>query len=146
MNEMTNPRIPEFMASDKLQQWQKDTIRHSWTPTFVICSPEGGPVNPQSFGLIGYISILLWLGMIGLMVLQEVKKPRRWFCHIALIVGLVALVCAKVNSHSHVNRLEIDRSEQIAEQQARQEAARKAAIEARGDEVSQVRVCRRWSG
>lgn len=91
------------------------------------------------FNTFGYLSIALWLTMLALWVLHSVKKPRRWLCHYALIAGLLAFACAKVNSVTYVNRIQIDRSEQIAEAQARMEAARRKAEEERADDVAQIR-------
>ena len=91
------------------------------------------------FSTWGYVSIGLWLAVPLLWAVHAVRRPRRWLCHYAVILALVGLVCAKINSETHVNRIQIDRSEELAAAQARQEAARRAAEEARGGEVAQVR-------
>ena len=99
------------------------------------------------FSTIGYASIAVWACMPMLWLLHALRRPRRWpgqwLCHIALVMGIVALVLAKVNSNSYVNRIQVDRSEQIAaqmaRQQARQEKARQAAQAARAEGVAQIR-------
>lgn len=96
-------------------------------------------MNWDVFSTIGYVSIALWLCMPLLWLLHMLIRPRRWLCHIALVFGIAALVLAKINSHTHVNLIRVDRSEQIAEQLALQERARQAAIDERGGEVAQIR-------
>lgn len=96
-------------------------------------------MNPQIFSTIGYVSVLLWLGMLLLWAVHAVRRPRRWLCHVALVVGLAALVCAKTNSMTHVNRIQVDRSEELAAAQKLQEEVRKAREKARAEDVAQVR-------
>jgi len=96
-------------------------------------------MNPQLFSTIGYVSVALWVAMLLLWGLHAVVRPRRWLCHVALVVGVAAYVLAVVNSRTHVNRVQVDRSEELAAAQARQEAARKVAEAARAGEVAQVR-------
>jgi len=96
-------------------------------------------MNPGVFSFWGYLSILLWLAVPALWVLHHMRRPRRWLCHFAVIVALAAWLFAKINSETYVNRIQIDRSEEIAAAQARQEAARRAAEESRAGEVAQVR-------
>lgn len=91
------------------------------------------------FSLIGHASVILWLSMLVLWVAHALRRPRRWWCHLALVAGLLALVCAKINSSTYVNRIQIDQSEQIATEQARRDAARKAAEDSRKGEVAQIR-------
>ncbi|MFO7822081.1 MAG: hypothetical protein R6V56_08535 [Lentisphaeria bacterium] len=95
------------------------------------------PIN--LFNTFGYLSIVLWLTMLLLWALHFIRRPRRWLCHVALVVGLLAFICAKINSVTHVNRIQIDRSEQIAEAQARMDAARRKAEKAQADDVAQIR-------
>lgn len=96
-------------------------------------------MNWAIFSWIGYVSVGLWLCMPLLWLWHEWRRPRRWLAHVALGVGLVALALATVNSRSYVNRIEVDRSEQIAEQQARAQQRRKAAEDQRAEEVAGVR-------
>lgn len=96
-------------------------------------------MTTQLFSFWGYASVLLWLAVLVLWALHAVLRPRRWLCHIAVLVAIVALAFAKLNSVTYVNRIQIDRSEELEAARARQEAARKAAEQARADEVAQVR-------
>ncbi|MDT8390932.1 MAG: hypothetical protein RRC34_10535 [Lentisphaeria bacterium] len=96
-------------------------------------------MNLQIFSPIGYVSVLLWLAMLALWAAHALRRPRGWWCHLALAAGLLALICAKINSTTYVNRIQVDQSEQIAAEQARRDAARKAAEDARKGEVAQIR-------
>lgn len=91
------------------------------------------------FNIFGYLSVLLWVSMLVLWALHFLRRPRGWLCHCALALGLLALLFATINSKTYVNRIRIDYSEQIAEAQARQQAARQAAEKARSEEVAQIR-------
>ncbi len=95
-------------------------------------------MNWEIFSLAGYVSIAVWLCMPLLWLVQMLWRPRRWFCHIALVLGVAAFVLANVNSQTHVNRIQVDRSSQIAEQLARQEQARKAAADERAGQAAQI--------
>jgi hypothetical protein len=104
-------------------------------------------MNWNSFGIIGYLSVLLWVCVPLLWVLHRIKgNSSRWLCPIALLVALLAFAFAKVNSETHVNRIEPDRSEMVAEVQAREEAKRKAAEDSRGEDVADIRFAEDASG
>lgn len=96
-------------------------------------------MNWQLFSTIGYISVGLWLLVPVLCVLHQLIRPRRWLAHIAVAVSVAALVLAEVNSNSYVSRIQVDMSEQIAEQMSRQAMARQAALDERSKEVADVR-------
>jgi len=93
----------------------------------------------QIFSLIGYASVLLWIVGLVLCVRHFMRRPRRWLCHAAVVVLLVALGFANINSDRHVNRIQVDQSEAMAAAQARQEKARRMAEEERAGEVAQIR-------
>ena len=61
-------------------------------------------------------------------------------------LALVSFVFAKINSETHVNRIEPDRSGQMAEMQAKEEAKRKAVEDGRGEDVAQIRFAEDASG
>lgn len=103
-------------------------------------------MTPQLFSFWGYLSVGLGLAVPLLWLLHKLFRPRRWLCHYAVVVAVVALVCATINSRAYVNRIQIDRSEQLAAIQAKQEAARKAAEAARSDDVAQVRFAEDGAG
>lgn len=96
-------------------------------------------MNWNSFNALGYLSVILWIAVPVLWVLHARMKPRRWLVHVSLLVALLALVFAKINSKTHVNRIQQDMSEQLAAVRAEQEAKRQAELDARGDEVAQIR-------
>ena len=74
-----------------------------------------------------------------LWVVYAITGPRRWLCPIALILAIAALFLAKYNSKNYVNLIQPDRTEEIAAQQAREEASRKALEDMPGRDVSDVR-------
>jgi hypothetical protein len=91
------------------------------------------------FNQAGYISVLLWVMVPILWVVYAITGPRRWLCPIALILAIAALFLAKYNSKNYVNLIQPDRTEEIAAQQAREEASRKALEDMPGRDVSDVR-------
>ncbi|MBT8038216.1 MAG: hypothetical protein KJO21_11790 [Verrucomicrobiae bacterium] len=91
------------------------------------------------FSHAGWISVLVWLIVPLCWVVYSIKGPRRWLCPIGLGLAIVALVLAKDNSKNYVNLIQPDRSAEIAAQQERQEASRKALQVSRGSELSDVR-------
>jgi len=103
-------------------------------------------MNWAMFNWVGYLSIGLWLCMPLLWLLHERLRPRRWLGHIALGVGVVALVLATINSRTHVNRIAVDRSDQIEQQMTEQERIRRAAEEQRAGEAAQIRFAEDASG
>lgn len=95
-------------------------------------------MNSDYFNQAGWISVLLWLIVPVLWVAYSIRGPRRWLCPMALVLALLALGLAKNNSKNYVNLIQLDRSAEIAAQQERQEASRKALLESRGKDVSDV--------
>lgn len=100
----------------------------------------------DTFSIIGYVSVLLWLGVPALWMMHAKRRPRRWLCHAALVLALVAYILAKINSLTYVNRIELDQSAEIAATQAKLDAARKAAEESRGGDVAKIRFAEDASG
>lgn len=103
-------------------------------------------MNWEVFSTVGYVSVALWLCVPLLWLLHLLIRPRRWLAHIALVVGIGALVLATVNSKTHVGRIQVDRSAQIQEQMSRQAMARQAAEDDRADEVAPIRFAEDASG
>jgi hypothetical protein len=103
-------------------------------------------MNWNYFSLIGYLSVLLWVSVPVLWAMNRLRRTSRWLCPIALGVAVLAFAFAKVNSKTHVNRIEPDLSGQVAELQAREEAKRKAAEDGRGEDVAQIRFAEDASG
>ena len=96
-------------------------------------------MNWDSFNTLGYISVILWIAVPVLWFLHSRMRPRRWLCHIAALVALAAVLLAKLNSEHHVNRIQPDRTEQIAALEAEKEAKRQAALDSRGEAVADIR-------
>lgn len=95
-------------------------------------------MNWNYFNTLGYVSVILWISIPLLWFVHSRMKPRRWLVHIALLFGIVALVLAKINSSSHVERIQPDQTEQVAARQAEKEAKRQAALDSRGDDVADI--------
>lgn len=96
-------------------------------------------MNANFFSLYGYISVLLWLAVPVLWWLSWRRRQFRWICPAALVAALLALALAKINSETHVNRIQPDQSAQLEAARAKTEAKRKAMEATRGDEVADVR-------
>lgn len=96
-------------------------------------------MNWQVFSWIGYLSVFLWVGVPVLWVLHWWRRPRRWLAHVALAVGVVAFILARVNSASYVNRIEEDRSEQIARAAKAIEEEQKRKEEERSEDIADKR-------
>lgn len=100
-------------------------------------------MNGNSFSLLGYLSVLLW---IAVPLLWLMRKRSRWACPAALGLALVSLLLAKINSETHVDRIEPDRSAQVDDARAKEEAKLKAAEAQRGGEVANIRFAEDGSG
>ena len=96
-------------------------------------------MNSDFFNLAGYISVFLWGVVPILWVIYAITGPRRWLCPMALMLAIVAFFFAKHNSTNYVNLIQPDRSEEIAAQQAQEEASRQAIKDSRGKDLSDVR-------
>lgn len=94
--------------------------------------------NPEYFSSIGYLGVVLTVGALLLWFLYAMK-PSRISCLVALVFVIIAFVCARTNSKSHVNRIQPDRSEEITRRAAQEEARRRALLDNRGDEVAEIR-------
>ena len=94
--------------------------------------------NPEYFSSIGYFGVFLTGGALLLWICYIVK-PLRIASLVALGCVVVAFVCARTNSKTHVNRIQPDRSEELAKQVAQEEARKQALLDNRGDEVAQIR-------
>jgi hypothetical protein len=96
-------------------------------------------VNPQIFSVIGYVSVGLLLVLPVLWIIHWFRRPRGWLCYITLILALITFALAKINSTKHVNRIEEDRTEQIARTAAAIEKERKRKEAERAEDVADVR-------
>lgn len=96
-------------------------------------------MNPQLFSVLGYISVLLLPVLLLLWIWHWRSRPRRWLCYWALGLAVAIFVLAKINSVTHVNRIEEDRSEQIARAAAEIDKLRQRREAERSDDVADVR-------
>lgn len=103
-------------------------------------------MNWALFSLSGYISVGLWLSMPLLWAVHEWRRPRKWWCHVALIVGIGAYVLATIHSQTHISRIQVDHSQQVDDQMSQQQLARQAAQEQRAGEVAQIRFAEDAAG
>lgn len=95
-------------------------------------------INPEIFSEAGYVSVGLWVAMPLLWLLHWIIRPRRYLIHLAFVAGIAALVLATINSDNYVNRLQQDRSEEIARAQKAIEEARLRKEKERSKEVVSV--------
>lgn len=102
-------------------------------------------MNWNSFGIFGYLGVLASIGALACWFLHS-KKPSRRVCLAAFALAVAAFVLAKVNSTTHVNRIQPDLSEQIARSQALQQAAEQEMLKNREGEVADVRFAEDQSG
>lgn len=100
-------------------------------------------MNGNSFSLLGYLSVLLW---IGVPILWLLRKRSRWVCPAALVLALVSLLFAMINSKTHVNRIEADASAQVRSQSVTEDAKRKAIEQSRGGNVADIRFAEDGAG
>jgi hypothetical protein len=96
-------------------------------------------MNPQTFSVVGYVSVGAALLVPVLWLWHWRSRPRRWLCHWAVVLAVVALALAKYNSATHVSRIEVDKSEQIARARDAMEEDRKRKEAERADDVADVR-------
>ena len=102
-------------------------------------------MNWNSFGIFGYLGLLVSFGALACWIWHS-RKPSRRVVQLGFILAVAALVLAKVNSSTHVNRIQPDLSEQIAQSQALQKAAEAKLLQERGEEVADVRFAEDQSG
>jgi hypothetical protein len=95
-------------------------------------------VNPETFGIIGYLGLLLAAGTVVTWLLYW-KLQRKVISWAACGMAIGALLCAMVNSSAHVNRIQVDPASMQAAAKALEEKKRQALLESRGGEVANIR-------
>ncbi len=93
-------------------------------------------MNPNSFSVLGYLSVLLWLAVPLLWLLRHRIKTPGWS---ALALALLAFVFATINSRSHVSRIQAEVIEVSPDALMLEAAKRKAVEQAREGEVADIR-------
>lgn len=95
--------------------------------------------TPEVFSITGYISLGMGILVPIFWLLHWLKKPKRWFVHIALFISITAFILAKYNSLYYVNMIEEDRSEQMAEKAKAEKERLRKLQEMRSDDVANIR-------
>ena len=93
-------------------------------------------MNPNSFSILGYLSVLLWLAVPLLWLLRRRIKTPGW---LPLALAVLAFALATSNSRSHVNRIQAEVAEVSPDALMQEAAKRKAVEEAREGEVADIR-------
>ena len=94
--------------------------------------------NSDYFSSIGYLGLTASGGALVLWLIYLIK-PGRLISTLALGLVLAGWFAARLNSSQHVNKIQPDRTEELARRAAQEEARRKALVDSRGDEVADVR-------
>jgi hypothetical protein len=93
-------------------------------------------MNPNSFSVLGYLSVLLWLAVPLLWLLRHRIKAPGW---LALALALLSFTLATLNSRTHVSRIQAEVVEALPDALMLEAAKRKAVEEARSGEVADIR-------
>ena len=95
-------------------------------------------MNSETIGTLGQLALACGAGSLLGALVYWVRK-RRLTARLAAALALAALACTLLHSATHVSRIEVDPSAQLAEMEARQQAKRQAVLDSRGEEVAQIR-------
>lgn len=99
--------------------------------------------NWNSFGIIGYVALAIALATPVVLALGLLRRSSPRMLHLAVILAAVALACAEINSAFHVDRLEPDRSAEVAAQEAAAEARKQERLatleEGRESQAAKIR-------
>ena len=93
-------------------------------------------MNPNSFSVLGYLSVLLWLAVPLLWFLRHRLKLPGWSF---LALALLAFTFATLNSRTHVSRIQAEVAEASPDALMQEAAKRKAVEEAREGDVADIR-------
>lgn len=96
-------------------------------------------MNWQIFSTIGYVSVGMWMSMPALWLFHMVMRKKWYLCHLAVVLGIAAYGLARVNSASYVDRIQVDRSEQIALEAKKIEEEQKRKEAERSEDVADIR-------
>lgn len=94
-------------------------------------------MNWHIFNLFGYLGVGLW-AVVPLLWLVYWRWQQAWLRYLATALTLAAFVCAKVNSATHVNRIETIPTSVLTQRASREEEIRQAALDGRSSEVAQI--------
>ena len=94
-------------------------------------------MNWQIFSIFGYLGAALWMSVPLLWLVYWYRQLPR-LRYLAIALTLAAFFCAKINSATHVNRIETIPSVALSERGSREEKIRQAALDGRSSEVAQI--------
>lgn len=94
--------------------------------------------NWNSFGVFGYAALAVALVVPFVVVYALVRRTKPIVLHVAVLLAVIALVLAEINSAFHVDRLEPDRAAEVAAAEVRKEARLEALEEGRGSQVAKI--------
>lgn len=100
-------------------------------------------MNPNSFSILGYLSVLLWLAVPLLWIARRRLQAPGWS---ALALAVLSLAFAAINSRSHVSRIQAEVTEASPDALMREAAKRKTVEDARGAEVADIRFAEDGAG
>jgi hypothetical protein len=93
-------------------------------------------MNPNSFSILGYLSVLFWLALPLLWFLRRRHLVPGW---IALALSVLAFFFATINSRTHVSRIQAEVIETAPDALMQEAAKRKAVEDARSGDVADIR-------
>lgn len=93
-------------------------------------------MNPNTFSILGYISVLLWLAVPVLWILHRRISTPGW---LPLAIALFAYLFATLNSRIHVSRIDVQSAENSSNPLEVAAAKRKALEDARSENVADIR-------
>lgn len=93
-------------------------------------------MNPNSFSILGYISVLFWLALPLLWFLRRRHLVPGW---VALALSVLAFFFATLNSRTHVSRIQAEVIETAPDALMQEAAKRKAVEDARSGDVADIR-------
>jgi hypothetical protein len=94
-------------------------------------------MNWQIFSIFGYLGVALWLAALLLWLVYGWRQ-QPWLRYLAATLTLAACVCAKVNSATHINRIETIPAAAHTHRGSREAEIRQAALAGRSGEVAQI--------
>lgn len=100
-------------------------------------------MNPNSFSILGYLSVLLWLAVPLLWILRGRLRLPGWS---ALALAVLAFAFATINSRSHVSRVQAEVIVASPDALMLEAAKRKAVEDARSGEVADIRFAEDGAG
>jgi hypothetical protein len=100
------------------------------------CDLEAETMSPNTFSILGYLSVLLWLAVPLLWILRHRFSTPGW---LPLALALCAYLFATLNSRMHVSRIDAQAAENSSNPLEVAAAKRKALEDARSENVADIR-------